>query len=137
MNRQILFRGLTASNEWVEGYYVHDTEWAKHYIYRQIKVGAFFQCRPVEVNEKSIQQFTDLHDKHGKRIFEGDVLKYKSHHPKHDGKCFNNVVEFAQGQSLCGWRMRNKSTIVKATPLKFSSSEIIGNIHTNPELTQP
>lgn len=129
MNRQILFRGLTASDEWVEGYYVNDRVLGHRILDSDNRYNP--------VKPESIGQFCGLHDKHGKRIFEGDILKYKSHHPKHDGKCFNNVVEFAQGQSLCGWRMRNKSTIVKATPFKFSSSEIIGNIHTNPELTQP
>ncbi len=79
-------------------------------------------------------QYTGLKDSNGKEIYEGDILSYKSSHTKHEGKVFNNVVEFATGQSLCGWRMRNKSCIVKATPYKFVSSEIIGNIYENPEL---
>ena len=80
--------------------------------------------------------FTGMKDKNGTEIYRGDILSYKSAHPKHNGKVFNNVVEFATGQSLCGWRMRNKSCIVKATPYKFVISEIIGNIYENPELLE-
>lgn len=81
-----------------------------------------------------LMQFTGLKDKNGNEIYEGDILRYKSSHPKHKNTFFNNVVEYASGQSLVGWRMRNGKTVVKATPYKFMSSEIIGNIHENPEL---
>ncbi len=84
--------------------------------------------------EVELMQYTGLTDCKGNHIYEGDILAYKSQNPKHDGKIFNNAVEFTIGQSLCGWRMRNKSCIVKATPYKFAISEIIGNIYENPEL---
>lgn len=86
------------------------------------------------IGKAEIMQFTGLKDKNGKEIYEGDILSYKSTHPKHDGKIFNNAVEFATGQLLCGWRMRNRSCVVKATPYKFMCSEIIGNIYETPEL---
>jgi len=88
----------------------------------------------LRVNDVVIMEFTGLKDKNGKEIYEGDILAYKSSHSRHEGKIFNNVVEFALGQSLCGWRMRNKSCVVKATPYKFGCSEIIGNIYENPGL---
>ena len=81
-----------------------------------------------------VMQFTGLKDKNGNEIYEGDILAYPSAHPKHSGKIFNNVVEFASGQTICGWRMRNKSCIVKATHYKFAISEIIGNIYEHPNL---
>ena len=69
MNRQILFRGLTASNQWVEGDLL------------QIKEGVFIahynrlEYLEHKIKPESIGQFTGLHDKHGKRIFEGMKMK--------------------------------------------------------------
>jgi uncharacterized phage protein (TIGR01671 family) len=97
-------------------------------------LGQFFDHTIHPNNEYEVMQFTGLLDKADKEIYEGDILAYESQHPKHDKKVFNNAVEFASGQSLCGWRMRNGKAIVKATPYKFRMSEIIGNIYQNPEL---
>lgn len=125
MNREIKFRA------WSEKFIDKPMEY--------FELGEFFFDKngiSIPFEETEVMQYTGLKDKNGKEIYEGDILSYKSAHPKHDGKVFNNVVEFAIGQSLCGWRMRNKSCIVKATPYKFVISEIIGNIYENPELLE-
>ena len=77
MNRQILFRGLTASNKWVEGDLITGMG-AKHgkmYILPHVINVAYLKgCDPIDgynVKPESIGQFCGLHDKHGKRIFEG------------------------------------------------------------------
>ncbi len=137
MNREIKFRAIRddiSKSEFVYGGLVYDTSTNKPVprILTNDKLFLFTTC--IEGTEG---QYTGLKDKNGKEIYEGDILSYKSAHPKHDGKTFNNIVEFATGQSLCGWRMRNGSCVVKATPYKFMSSEIVGNIHQNPELLKP
>jgi len=73
MNRQILFRGLTASNEWVEGDLIQDGD--NKYIFPTSSGFFEFSYSIKQVKPESIGQFTGLHDKHGKRIFEGMKMK--------------------------------------------------------------
>lgn len=135
MDRELLFRGKRVDNgEWVEGYYVGDVERDKYYIYSPQHTGIYIEIRAIKVHKETVGQFTGLLDKNGKKIFEGDVLRYEPQHTKYENTYFENVVEFASGQSLVGWRMRNGRCVVRATPFKFKMSEIIGNIHDNQEL---
>lgn len=131
--RIIKFRAkVKSSNHWIIGDLVRDMSFHPD---RDAEDCVICQDNDYAiVDENTVGQYTGLKDKNGKEIYEGDILEYKSGHPKHNGKIFNNVVEFASGQSLCGWRMRNKSCVVKATPYKFGSSTIIGNIYETPSL---
>jgi len=73
MNRQILFRGLTASNEWVEGDLIQDGD--NKYIFPTSSGFFEFSYSIKQVKPESVSMFTGLHDKHGKRIFEGMKMK--------------------------------------------------------------
>lgn len=130
MNREIKFRGkMLDSDDFVYGYYIHSelsNEPFEHKIY----------CadvnRLVDVKEETIGQFTGLHDKNGKEIYEGDILEIKGFSYK--GYCTgvikkNVVVEFKDYHWSCGHKsLLNLSTWQEVT------LEVIGNIYENSEL---
>ena len=72
-----------------------------------------------------VEQFTGLHDKNGKEIYEGDVLEDTLGRKKlveyyKDGFWLNASLEGAE------WSLRREN----------SSSKVIGNIYENPELLE-
>ncbi len=78
-----------------------------------------------------LQQFTNLLDKNGKEICEGDILKAKSYEDwgDKDGFYYNHEVKFST----------NKAGITNLAGFLYipEDCEIIGNIFENPELLKP
>ena len=118
--RIIKFRGKRIDNgEWVYGYFTVSAFCSE---------GTYWTIQPTprishKVERETVGQFTGLHDKNGKEIYEGDILEdtlgrkilveyYK------DGFWLNASLEGAE------WCLRQVN----------SSSKIIGNIYENPEL---
>lgn len=81
-----------------------------------------------EVDIKTIGQFTGLHDKNGREIYEGDIIKYKDSRGKHIEK-----VIFDKGCFYAGIH-NGSSTRVAPKLINTRISEVIGNIYDNPEL---
>ena len=72
------------------------------------------------VHTDTLGQYTGLKDKHGKRIFEGDILSIWNDR--------NDVVVFEDGAFIM-----EDTEIPMRFAIKF---EVIGNVHDNPELLE-
>jgi uncharacterized phage protein (TIGR01671 family) len=79
-----------------------------------------------KIADTPLMQFTGLKDKHGNPIYEGDIIKQRG--------MKNTFVEYDK----CKWVLRNDEERIEwrqdlATKIS-RHLEIIGNIHSNPEL---
>ena len=142
--REILFRGKRfMDGEWVDGSLFIDEKKDKH----EILVGYINYRVGWEVDPETVGQFTGLTDKNGKRIFEGDILEFED--------CGETGYEYKEGfyfknRAVVAWRhsawefgkfMYHDSCVLEEMYSSredfieiFNYSEIIGNIHDNPEL---
>lgn len=127
--REILFRGKTQNGEWVYGDF-----WETKYNENSTRPKLFYireksylwERKEYEVIPETVGQFTGLTDKHGKKIFEGDIaivgrIRY--------------IVAFKGAE----WKFSHISGQPYCYPFFAShakDSEVIGNIHDNPELLE-
>lgn len=74
-----------------------------------------------------LMQYTGLHDKNGKEIYEGDILKYNS--LKHE---YHAEVYFDKDNSKFDLTIETMPT----WSVKLEDGEVIGNIYENPELLE-
>lgn len=124
MNREILFRGKRVDNgEWVEGYYC-PTPFSrfpcKPSIYAVATINDHW--RGIEVIFETVGQFTGLTDKNDAKIFEGDILKFRS--GIYSVEWDNEHSKFLQRDGQFSRELH----------IWIAKSEIVGNIHDNPEL---
>ena len=123
--REILFRGKrTANGKWVEGY-------------------AFNQRNPANIEEsyirvhetdfnvipETIGQYTGLTDKNGRKIFEGDIVRYCD-------TIHQVVFEQRNTTAYFGLVYSEIETMPFGHYQDLKQIEVIGNIHDNPELLE-
>ena len=129
MIREILFRGKQIKDgKWIEGYYCP-------------KPYSHFPCEPTifpfetinkdwhgeRVDPETVCQFTGLYDKNGRKIFEGDIVKY--------GDTIHRVVfEQRNGTAYFGIVISDIETWLFGNECPASLVDIVGNIYDNPEL---
>lgn len=138
--REIKFRGkCIQSKRWVYGYYfIEERDIEDGIIWRDIpqiqqRYGDHFQYFDVDL--ATVGQYAGLHDKNGREIYEGDILRDT------DGEIY--YVDFIRGCfylktkyisfSHLGWTEWLPMCEIDrlANPVDF---EVIGNIYDNPEL---
>lgn len=141
--REILYRAKRSNNEeWVEGCYIVD-EMDTNKVY----IGYIFgsdgrQPHDVDVilvDPETVCQYTGLTDKNGRKIFEGDIIKY------HFGEDVA-PVRFGSYQSCfdsqltehCGfyvdWKSERNFRKDLGYWLHMVDAEIVGNVYDNPDL---
>ena len=135
--REILFHGKRADNgEWVEG----DLLQIKYYnkpiieckIMPQTPVSSAYPVLP-----ETVGQYTGLTDRNGKRIFEGDICRFKRFNDIYIGKIVFNV----KTASFIMWYQPIVGAYGEKATQKMLLSvcdniEVVGNIHGNPELME-
>lgn len=145
-----IFRGKRIDNgEWVYGYYfcLHHNDERTHIHHFIIPLDTPLpKDRPigdiqVEIIHETLGQCTDIPDKNGKKIFEGDILAVEQisdsiEHFESPVKCpYTVVVKWDK----CSWMWETIGTARKRylhfpEAWLFRKCEVIGNIHDNPEL---
>jgi uncharacterized phage protein (TIGR01671 family) len=83
-----------------------------------------------------LMQFTGLHDKNGKEIYEGDVIRfYFSIYPRGEKMKETEMVDRVYFNKGAFWLENIADPCYKCLLVDHARpSEIIGNIHENPEL---
>ena len=127
--RPIKFRVKNINGVWYYGSLVHSNE-----LYTTIRFQTMNDSIKiidwVYVNQDTIGQFTGLYDAHGKRIYEGDILKWKA-----DNLLY--AVVFKWGMFYASVEVCNQE-VYGGFPLHSltddEACEIVGNIYDNPEL---
>ena len=135
MNREIKFRGQQ----------INTKKWVYGYLYRN--KGLYVICENIRYAEEepifldTVGQYTGLHDKNGKEIYEGDIVLYKDWEMAYEGggnDSFINkgIVEYCEDN--CCYNVTERQT-VDITDVLYRDNEdleVIGNIYDNPELLE-
>lgn len=136
--REILFRGKRVDNgEWVYGFYVFVPEHykpemsGKSYIV-SVNNGFFF-----EVISETVGEYTGLKDQNGKKIFEGDIVRYC---PGYWRNLMQSVVEYcADKWNYPAFDLKDHDYEANGLGLTHMGQielEVIGTIHDSPELLE-
>ena len=143
--REILFRGKSIKdNEWYEGSLC---ETKINYPSGETKVNYIISVAEINVGKdeldfvstcgydefvspETVGQYTGL-TAHGKKIFEGDILKF-SYTGQNHGVEGVAVVEFENGKFGVKWGWHKE--FIPLDGFANTTIEVIGNIHDNPEL---
>ena len=127
MIREILFRGKPIYEETIIGnnFYYGDL---CHYANGEVTIRQPETGYEMAVVPETIGQFTGITDRNGKKIFEGDIIKTDLF-----GK--NHFISFGKsakwGQCFC---VQSNNSIIYLTEIYAKSSDIIGDLYSNPEL---
>ena len=133
-SREILFHGKNrTTKQWVEGYYLKRGEATLIYDVVQQGCGHF-------VDPQTVGQYVNRTDKNGRKIFEGDVLKYFQRFPEED---LEDVMAVYFEECICGFMLKHrKPNEIPDLPTDLPSQsemkyfEVIGNVYDNPELLE-
>ena len=138
--REILFRGKRKT----DGAWVFGMPWIfkDHACICPWKEG---MCKydtgfyPIHVDSETVGQFTELTDKNGAKIFEGDIVHVLGNQQVEDWKNVNYIGSVAfldAGFCVIDGTVEDHAFRRYQLPRLDFDLEVIGNIHDNPELLE-
>ena len=134
--REILFRGKRVDNgEWETGSLVYARMGTSE---EQASIADKMTAYHTPVIPETVGQYTGLTDKNGKKIFEGDIIKYS-----HRGINEKAIIKYGapkERYTMYGWYLDdnhgNTAFLLSEYFIEFYDCVIIGNIFDNPELVE-
>lgn len=131
--REIKFRGKIRNGKWVYGYAAKFAHGSVPVILEDTENG----IEPRIIIPDTVGQFTGLHDKNGKEIYEGDIVKWILTMPAvgvNGGYEEYETEEIGEIQWDAGALHLGEYCAAGFAYESEDYAEVIGNIHDNPEL---
>lgn len=126
--RDIKFRGEDVQGVWRIGGFTLDAIGVPRITTTDVSgEGLLFH----RVIPETVGEFTGLKDKNGVEIFEGDVVKYFN---PYSDKWITQLVKWDDQWACFGLFDTNNKWCQESDWVKIQFTEVIGNIHDNPEL---
>lgn len=118
--REILFKAKRKDNgKWVEGYYFVST-FGNHFVLKTGAIPLDFPPHEVEVDKKTVCQYTGWKDKQGQKIFEKDLILRE----------FDKlIVLWNEQQGKFDLYTKNNSCIYGGNQDTMKLCEVAGNIY--------
>lgn len=127
--KEILFRGKTLNTgKWVEGHYCKYSHQFAGFLEPHIFVSSYDaetemgSCTAYPVVQDTVQQFTGLFDRNGKKIFEGDIVENTTDHS-------TAVVHWYEEHSAFMLYSELKNRVYFLYDNDFKIIDVIGNIN--------
>ena len=130
--REYKFRGKNKDIGWVYGQIAYDIN-GNTYIIQEVELDSSYGLEETilfvtmwyRVDKETVGQYTGLHDKNGKEIYEGDIVKSFFVDTDEAGNEIYKyyIIEVKYDEVLCSYKID-----------KFMNLEVIGNIYENKEL---
>lgn len=141
MKRTIKFRGKNVAGEWVYGSLimqkyensngqVFDVAFIVPGLPCMSQPNDMWTAKMIRVQADSVGQFTGLHDKNGKEIYEGDIIKHTKGLTRKD-----ESSDWEEDSTIMEVYYRDAGFNIDS--LSHSKTiEVIGDIHSNPEILE-
>ena len=125
----IKFRGKNLKGQWHYGLLCHDkTKDSDYEWFISNSAGKPYAFGAIP---ETIGQFTGLHDKNGKEIYEGDIVSYKRNVGNWTGKSLTTIHEIIFTEEINAFVMKDNSGYIKLRKHWGYEYEVIGNIYEN------
>lgn len=144
--REYLFRGKRTDNdEWAVGYLIVFPKSKRTKIL--VWNAADLDFDAIEVIPETVGQFTGLTDKNGKRVFEGDIIKWRwwfdvymgrdvSHLWRVDWSEESGLITFVDSPTTKANLSIHNAAGDRNMDNKIGKYEVVGNIYDHPELME-